>query len=313
MSWASGAGQRDAAWHWAFFYENADDYVDGVLRFVGGALAADRPVFVSVPARNGALLRANLEDPPGRVRFADMSQLGRNPNCIIPAIRAFIDEHAGQQVSFVGEPIWAGRTAAEIAEATRHEALINAAFADSGAHVFCPYDVAGLDAATVADAFRTHPELVGRTGERRASHHYEDPHAVWQDVGHLPPPPADACRRAIERSTVGELRALLRRVGAAAGLAADRVDVLVLAGSELVTNSLLHGGGLADVTVWAEPDRVCCETRDSGVVGDPLTGRHRPRPDTASGRGLWLVNQLCDLVQLHSSAAGTTVRITVCR
>ena len=36
-----------------------------------------------------------------------------------------------------------------------------------------------------------------------------------------------------------------------------------------------------------------------GEVGQPI------------GRGLWLVHQLCDLVQLRTSATGTVVRMSV--
>ena len=52
-----------------------------------------------------------------------------------------------------------------------------------------------------------------------------------------------------------------------------------------------------------------CEVSDSGVVTDPMTGRLAPDTDELDGRGLWMVNQLCDLVQLRSSSAGTTVRV----
>ncbi len=58
-----------------------------------------------------------------------MAELGRNPARIIPEVQAFTDKHPGQRVRFVGEPIWPGRSAAEICEATRHEALLNLAFA----------------------------------------------------------------------------------------------------------------------------------------------------------------------------------------
>jgi hypothetical protein len=34
-----------------------------------------------------------------------------------------------------------------------------------------------------------------------------------------------------------------------------------------------------------------------------------PDPDPESGRGLWLVNQLCDLVQIRSGPSGTTIRV----
>jgi len=42
-----------------------------------------------------------------------------------------------------------------------------------------------------------------------------------------------------------------------------------------------------------------------------MAGRRRPAADAAAGRGLWLINQLCDLVELRSGAAGTTLRMHI--
>ena len=50
---------------------------------------------------------------------------------------------------------------------------------------------------------------------------------------------------------------------------------------------------------------------DDGVIADPLVGRQTPSPERAGGRGLWLANQLCDLVQIRSGASGTVVRLHV--
>jgi hypothetical protein len=44
---------------------------------------------------------------------------------------------------------------------------------------------------------------------------------------------------------------------------------------------------------------------------DPAVGRRRPSPDALAGRGLWLVNQLCDLVELRSVQGGAAVRLHV--
>jgi anti-sigma regulatory factor (Ser/Thr protein kinase) len=85
----------------------------------------------------------------------------------------------------------------------------------------------------------------------------------------------------------------------------------VYAVNEGVTNSICHGEGRARVSFWTEDRAVVCEVRDRGWIRDPLVGRIAPRPDTLSGRGLWLVNQLCDLVQLRSSPSGTTLRMHV--
>jgi hypothetical protein len=51
--------------------------------------------------------------------------------------------------------------------------------------------------------------------------------------------------------------------------------------------------------------------RDSGWIADPLAGTLRPDPDSGmGGRGLWVVHQVCDLVEARSSAnAGTTTRV----
>jgi hypothetical protein len=35
----------------------------------------------------------------------------------------------------------------------------------------------------------------------------------------------------------------------------------------------------------------------------------RPRDDEPSGRGVWMANQLCDLVQIRTYADGNAVRL----
>jgi hypothetical protein len=45
------------------------------------------------------------------------------------------------------------------------------------------------------------------------------------------------------------------------------------------------------------------------VITDPLVGRGLLSDVTEHGRGIWMANQLCDLVQIRSSSFGTTVRL----
>jgi alkanesulfonate monooxygenase SsuD/methylene tetrahydromethanopterin reductase-like flavin-dependent oxidoreductase (luciferase family) len=52
-----------------------------------------------------------------------------------------------------------------------------------------------------------------------------------------------------------------------------------------------------------------CEVRDSGLFNRPLVDRERPAAGAAGPRGLWLANQLCDLVQIRTFATGTAVRL----
>jgi len=78
---------------------------------------------------------------------------------------------------------------------------------------------------------------------------------------------------------------------------------------ELATNSVRHGGGHGTCRLWRDGTALVCEVSDRGWITDPQAGRRRPTADQPGGRGLWLVNQLCDAVELRSSPDGTVVRV----
>ena len=176
-------------------------------------LAAAEPVLVAVPGRRLDLVRAALGAAAEAVSFADMAALGRNPARIIPAIRRFTDSRRPRRTRFVGEPVWAGRSAAETAEATRHEALINTALAAVPATILCPYDASGLTAAVLEDARRTHPRVV-EGGARRLSPMTTSGTVVAQAIGGqpLPSPPPEAQATAFGEEDLPPLR---EQVGAA--------------------------------------------------------------------------------------------------
>jgi anti-sigma regulatory factor (Ser/Thr protein kinase) len=60
---------------------------------------------------------------------------------------------------------------------------------------------------------------------------------------------------------------------------------------------------------WTEDGSFVCEVRDQGHITSPLAGRLRPALGAENGAGLWLANQLCDLVQIYSSSRGTVIRV----
>jgi anti-sigma regulatory factor (Ser/Thr protein kinase) len=83
----------------------------------------------------------------------------------------------------------------------------------------------------------------------------------------------------------------------------------VTAEKEVATNSIRHGGGNGKIRIWQEASAVVCEIRDSGRFDKPLADRQRPSRNVAAPRGLWVANQLCDLVQIRTLADGTVVRL----
>lgn len=298
--------------HPAFFYEGREEYLGGLVPFIEEGLRAEEPVFVAVPGPNLELVRGSLGDGAERVSFLDMTGLGRNPGRIIPAIRRFVDEQAaGGAVRFIGEPIWPGRSPAETAEATRHEALLNLAFGRTPMTILCPYDTAGLPREVVDDARRTHPELV-IGGRRRPSREY----AGWSLLADDGPPAGapEAEDGPVVGTTAADLARLRQFVAGHAeglGVGADRVGDLMVAVTEVATNALRHAGSPSTVRVWHDEEAMVCELSDGGRIADPLAGRHPPAADAECGRGLWLVNQLCDLVEMRSGQWGTNIRLRV--
>jgi len=296
--------------HQALFYRGVEEYLDGVTQFVAPALAAGEPVAIAVPAAKGELLRERLEGFAQGVEMFDMVELGRNPARIIPAVETMLANHDGELLHYVGEPIWPGRSEEEIREATKHEALINLAWPGARIRVLCPYDASALHAGVLADAERTHPELIA-DGVHRTSTAYSGPAVPIGCDSPLSASPPDAVALEFGLEELFSVRALVSEQATAAGMGRDAVMDLVLAVNELATNAVRHGDGSGMLHVWCRPTRVVCQVEDRGQITDPLAGRRVPVPSAAGGVGLWTVNQLCDLVEVRSGDAGTTVRVHI--
>jgi anti-sigma regulatory factor (Ser/Thr protein kinase) len=294
--------------HIGFFYRTGDEYAATVGRFLRDGIAADEPCFAAVSTCNITFIRDALGADASDIEFADMAAMGRNPAWIIPRVQAFTSRHRGHRVRYVGEPIWASRSHAELREATKHEALINLAFAAADADILCPYDTAALDAAVIADARQTHPLLLSG-GLRKENPGYAVPSLIPSSCSlPLPAPPNDAMSLTY-RTNLSEVRALVFKRAIDAGLTEARANDLVLAVSEVAANTLRHTRSDGTLDIWHDQNEIVCEVHDDGTITDPLAGRRVPTPDASGGHGLWLVHQVCDLVELRSDASGTTVRM----
>jgi anti-sigma regulatory factor (Ser/Thr protein kinase) len=300
--------------HDALLYDGPDDFLEGTLPFLREGLAAGEAMLVAVPQDRIALLRAALTGHADRVCLVDMTRLGRNPAAIISAWRDFLGEIDVRQrpARGIGEPIWDGRSAQEIVECQRHESLLNLAFDDGPPwQLMCPYDTRALPDDVILEARRSHP-FVRERGVRRESRDYVAPASVLgPEEDDLPVVPDRAQRLAFTRAEMTDVRRLVSRQALQAGLDEERRADLVLAVSEVASNSVLHGGGDGVLAIWRDADALVCEVRDRGRIADPLVGRARPSPHQRGGHGMWLVNALCDLVQVRALADGNVVRMTL--
>jgi anti-sigma regulatory factor (Ser/Thr protein kinase) len=256
---------------------------------------------------NTAKLRAVRDSLGASVNgaiFFDMSVHGRNPARVVPALQAFVDTHRDRQLRVIAEPVPTALSSAARAEAELNELIFGLPACRAWqATVSCLYDTTTLEPAVAESLEAIH--RAGRSGDDAEA-------LLMAGFGAaLCASPPDARRISADVTTLGDLRHAVGHLGEGAGLDAERIDDLVYAVNEVVTNSICHGEGRARVLVWFDADGVWCEVHDRGRIADPLVGRIAPRAGQLSGRGLWLVNQLCDLVQVRSSAAGTFVRMFV--
>ena len=301
-------GTQERFAHEAVFYDGPAEHARAVLPFIREGVAADEPILVALLPDVTAEVRDELGDDSRWVTFVDMADLGANPARIIPAWRQFLAaRHHGGPVRGVGEPIWPGRRPAEMAEAVLHEGLLNVAFDDGPAwRLLCPYDVERLPADVIAEARRTHPTV---SGDRRGVAYGGHDHPQQLFTTELPPPPGEATRIDFGVEDLCTLRGVVRRLVGVARLDQDAGDDLVLATHELAMNSVQHGGGSGTLLTWQDPDALVVEVRDTGTIDDPLIGRTMPDFGGISGRGIWMANQLCSLVQVRSTSEGTQVRL----
>jgi anti-sigma regulatory factor (Ser/Thr protein kinase) len=310
-------GHQDPAFvHEAFLYRGPDEFLRGMLQFIRDGIEAGEPVFVVLSAEKVARLREALGEDADRVLFADMAAVGANPARIIAAWHEFVDEHGagGQAIRGIGEPIWAGRSDSELAECHRHESLLNLAFADTPAfRLLCPYDVTALDPGVVEEAERTHP-FMSDVESFRESGSYRGLEAISAPfAAPLEDPPAFAARLTFDADSLGAVRDLVTERGEGAGFERETTDALVLAVNEIATNSIRHGGGFGVIRTWDDGSFLLFQVEDGGRIDAPLAGRRQPVLDKPGGRGLWLANQLCDLVQVRTFEDGNVVRIHMAR
>jgi anti-sigma regulatory factor (Ser/Thr protein kinase) len=310
----AGGGFR----HDALLYAGAQQFVARTAAFVREALEREEPILVAVIEPRRSMLREELGQDAKHVEFLDMWQVGRNPARIIPAWQQWVERHQGSGRGFrgIGEPIWAARGPQELVECQIHEQLLNTAFdGGPGWWLLCPYDVEALPDPVITRAHETHPGVLDGDEHRRSAR-YPHQEMSFSAMFAMPLPDPDPAHLLYEGAfgfdDLPGLRDTVEHGARALGVPDQRTADLVLTVNELATNSIRHGGGHGTVRLWREGGDLICEVRDHGVIQDPLIGRHRPDPDRPGGAGLWLANQLCDLVQIRSTReTGTAVRVKI--
>lgn len=299
---------QDVFQHEALPYAGRAQFVPSCVTLVRDGFARDERLIVLAAGEKLDDVRDELGAEAEDVTFVATDQHGRNPGRITTMLQSFSAAGDGRHSLGLNETVFRGRSPAAHAEAQLSDFTLNDPSLRSWAlSVVCLYDSAALDADSLQTMHRSHPVVRGEGTNAE----YRPELAASLYAAMLDAAPEAAAHLVVDSLELADMRAFVRAGANAARVAPDRVDDLVLAVNEIVTNSLRHGGGRAELAVWVQDHSLICEVRDRGFIRDPLAGRFAPPPAATSGRGLWLANHLCDLVQLRSSPAGTVVRMHV--
>jgi anti-sigma regulatory factor (Ser/Thr protein kinase) len=301
--------------HQALLYGSDPEFVAGATRFLKAGAARGEPALVVTTAHNIALLRDAVGTSVD-VDYVDAARWYLTPGITLGAYYTRIQEHSGPgRLRVIGEPVWTGRSPREIREWKRYESVVNMTLAHFPTSILCPYDTRSLPDGIVDAAVRTHPELAEPGGER-ISDAYQDPVAFFLECDSEPLAEPGGCvaEHPIEPGSLVAVRRFLAAEASRRGLAGERLNDLVTAANEVATNVLDHGGRRGRVRVWDDGDELVCDVLDdSGRLADPLAGHRAPDPSATHGHGLWLVRQLCDLVEIRNLPSGLIVRLRMSR
>ena len=298
--------------HEALLYAGDGEFLLGTIPFIRQGLERGEPVLVVERPEKVAMLRRELGEDANLVQFADMDEVGANPARIVPAWQQFVDEHRdATSLRGIGEPIWAARPPDELVECQRHESLLNTAF-EGGRQwrLLCPYDTEALAPSVIDEARRSHAYVIERHVQVPSPHYRGLAKSAEVFGAQLSPAPDGALGMSFGANDLQRVRRTVSRFAASAGLDVRRASDLVCAANEVATNSIRHGGGSGNLLIWSDGGKVLCEVRDRGHYAKPLGDRERPS-GTGSPSGLWLANQMCDLVQIRTYPTGTVVRLSV--
>jgi anti-sigma regulatory factor (Ser/Thr protein kinase) len=154
----------------------------------------------------------------------------------------------------------------------------------------------------------------GKTAQRRPAGQdaFTRQPAPWLDGGGLlpsPPSESDDPMSYTYTTDLAAIRAVVHRYALQAGLTEPRAIDLMLAVSEVAANTVKHARSPGSLQIWYDTREIVCQIHDEGTITDPLAGRREPSLDAQGGHGLWIVNQVCDRVEMQSDETGTTIRL----
>lgn len=314
MRTGAPAGHR-GFFHETVLYSSDEEFLGFVVPFLEQGVAAGEPVLVALGPRTTGLVQDAVGTRSGLSYIHEDDRYGR-PAEVIRSYRQIFAElvaAGAPQIRVVGEiphpglgqpwDWWA-----------RYEAAINTTFAEFPVWGVCPYDLRITPATVLEDAGHTHPHLATVDGAHLANPRFREPAEFLDRRRTAPSDALEASVPAVDLRdpTPTAARHAVRDTAETTRLDEERVEGMVLAVSEAVTNALCHGVPPVRMRLWTTPARMLAAVADRGPgPADPLAGLLPTTDSSSGGLGLWMSHRVCDAVSLDREEDGFTIRLVV--
>ena len=153
--------------HKALLYGTDDELAKTAGPFLEEGTERSEAVLAVTTKANIAVLREQLGSAAQRVDFIESTAWYTTPTAALDGLTTYSSakvEGGVPWIRFLGEPIWAGRPAAENLVWTRYESMVNLVFAAWPMTIVCPYDERSVQPEIATQAHVTHPNTIGREG-----------------------------------------------------------------------------------------------------------------------------------------------------
>lgn len=302
--------------HHAVPYRDPEHHAEVLAPPISDALEHGRRALVVVEPRCRSELERSL-GPDAGIEFRAPEQVHTAPAFTVAgrwgrAVRDALAEGA-DGVCAVGQPVELPGT--DQAYWTRLDLALTHALRGLPVTLLCSF--ADVDGARER-AGMLHDELLvdGAPvpyGWRRAEHELlaENPQPPPEDLG------APLLSVPVDLGGLGAMRRRVEETARLNGFCPHRVEDLVLAVNELVSNGIEHGSGQPLLRAWRTPDGLVAEMTDPDACRLTFPGLAEPAAGGTRGRGLWLASELADVLQVWTAeddpgtVQGTVVRVTM--
>jgi anti-sigma regulatory factor (Ser/Thr protein kinase) len=305
----TGGWTRDRFAHEGFFFDSDAMLAERCIPFLESAFDEDDPVvFVASEETTACIAQALGADVLSRcVVLSDSADWWRGDAFrTLTAYARAMDPlmETGRPWRLIGEPTWLDEPDGE--RWSRLESACNATFATLPYYSLCLHDLRRLSAASVRRARESHPcvvcdgAIVDNPDFVEPSLFLRAAEPAWDDA-------LVDVTGVIDR--VGDARSLVREL-CGGEVSEHTLSDIVMAVSELVTNSLEYAATAAALRAWTTPTHVVVEIADTGRGFDAtFAGYVPPSPANIGGRGLWLARAVSDDLTIRQDEGGTAVRV----